>query len=115
MLITGLLGLFNCLSVLRKACTSAKVSIAKTVRLSMEEAETLLKADSKFKVIHLVRDPRGVLKSRQISGISWTYRMTTEQFCSTVLQDVNVRACVCFVVDIILKILKYQQLFSGEV
>ena len=81
--------------MLRKACTSAKVSIAKTVRLSMEEAETLLKADSKFKVIHLVRDPRGVLKSREISRLSWTYRMTTGQFCSSVLQVVNVSVCVC--------------------
>ena len=86
----GLLGLVDCLPLLTRSCSKAKASVVKTVRLSMERAATLLKADSKVKVIHLVRDPRAVLKSRRTSGIARTYATTPKKFCSTVLKDLKV-------------------------
>ncbi|XP_070188924.1 carbohydrate sulfotransferase 1-like [Littorina saxatilis] len=86
---SGLQGLFSCLPVLRKTCTSAKITCVKAVRLPMELAATLLKDDPKVKVIHLVRDPRGLLNSRQKSGIARLYRQTPREFCDYVTKDLK--------------------------
>ena len=86
----GMLGLVTCLPVLSRHCFSANVSVAKTVRLSMKMAGSLLQKDPKVKVIHLVRDPRGVLHSREITQLTQMYNLTPSQFCSVVQQDLKV-------------------------
>ena len=49
---------------LKGPCQQSHVRAIKTVRGTMEEAEALMISDSSFKVIHLLRDPRGVTRSR---------------------------------------------------
>ena len=85
----GLLGLVGCLPVLYQACLSSKVSVAKILRLSMERAEVLLKEDPKIKIVHLVRDPRGILNSRANTGISRRYKTTPTEFCAYILRDLQ--------------------------
>ena len=53
--------------ILRKLCLKYKGNVAiKTIRSKMEDIVGILKQDSDVKVIHLVRDPRGVINSRRL-------------------------------------------------
>ncbi len=54
----------RCLQVLETHCNKAPLRAMKTVRFSLHMASKLLELDPDIKVIYLVRDPRGVLKSR---------------------------------------------------
>ncbi|XP_060083157.1 carbohydrate sulfotransferase 1-like [Ylistrum balloti] len=53
----------KCLSDMIKYCQSS-VRITKTIRLSMDVVQDLMKEFPKLKVIHLLRDPRGMIASR---------------------------------------------------
>ena len=64
--------------------------MVKTLRFAVKQAEDLLRVDPKVKIIHLVRDPRGVLRSREVTRIGLQYHVTGEQLCSKVAQDVKV-------------------------
>ena len=88
----GMLGALNCIPFLNRTCSSANVNVVKTVRLSMKQAEALLQEDPEVKVIHLVRDPRGVLRSRQVTRVGLSYHETAEQLCAKVVQDIKVRS-----------------------
>jgi hypothetical protein len=54
-------------------CSIFPIHLIKTVRLRVKELSELLESDpllyKKLKIIHLVRDPRGIMASR--SGLSW--------------------------------------------
>ncbi len=54
-------------------CSSFPINLIKTVRLRVKEVLALLKNDSllskELKIIHLVRDPRGIMSSR--AGLNW--------------------------------------------
>ncbi|KAH9509347.1 hypothetical protein Btru_046819 [Bulinus truncatus] len=54
----------QCVSAVRKRCQNASAVVQKVVRLSMSEVDRYLEQDPSVKIIHLVRDPRGVLLSR---------------------------------------------------
>ena len=52
-----------------QAClTNYKATVAKVIRLHMSRALEVMTRDPKVKVIHLIRDPRGVLESRRKIG-----------------------------------------------
>ena len=91
----GVIGLRDCLPQLDEACRSAKVVMAKTVRFTMKQALTLIRHDPKVKVIHLVRDPRGVLQSREVTKIGFGYNVTADQLCTKILQDLKVSRLAC--------------------
>ena len=53
--------------ILRNLCLKYKGNVAiKTIRSKMKDILEILKRDSNIKVIHLVRDPRGVANSRRL-------------------------------------------------
>ncbi len=55
---------------LTNTCLNSRVRAIKTVRATSDIVEPLLQKDPDFRVIHLMRDPRGVVKSRMAS--SWS-------------------------------------------
>nr|KAG5703751.1 hypothetical protein BaRGS_009549 [Batillaria attramentaria] len=88
----GIMGILGCLPLLQHPCAAARVTSLKTIRLSMEQAASLAKSDPKVKVVHLVRDPRGTLRSQRIYGKfkpSETDQFS-KTFCKRVLQDAQV-------------------------
>lgn len=52
------------MSVLEKLCLNSELRVLKTIRLTMDLVEMLLDIIPGLKVIHLVRDPRGITNSR---------------------------------------------------
>lgn len=54
-----------CVADLERTCRKAKVRAIKEVMVDMRHVHTLLARDPEVKVIHLVRDPRGILLSRK--------------------------------------------------
>lgn len=54
----------KCLPRLQNLCNSTNIRIAKVIRLAMNLTPELLQSDSNLKVVHLIRDPRAILKSR---------------------------------------------------
>ena len=87
----GMLGLVACLPSLRRACSAARAAVVKTTRFSFRQVAPLLRDDPRVKVIHLLRDPRGILRSRQVARMvgSPLVHQTREiqALCSTILQD----------------------------
>ncbi|ELU14798.1 hypothetical protein CAPTEDRAFT_222213 [Capitella teleta] len=102
----------NCLSGLRKiteeqcthhfldACETREVRAAKTVRATMKSMEMLLENVPNFRLIHLIRDPRGAILSRKEfdnsargSFSKGTDLMAKEAllYCRTVVKDVKLR------------------------
>lgn len=49
----------TCLAKLKARCMSSSLRVIKTIRVSMETIEVLMKQDPDVKIIHLLRDPRG--------------------------------------------------------
>ncbi|GIY86018.1 hypothetical protein CEXT_224871 [Caerostris extrusa] len=63
------------------ACRNSPVQIIKTIRMTASEAGKLMEEykDLNLKVIHLVRDPRGTMNSRQQKDIAaWYYLLRYE-------------------------------------
>ena len=54
----------RCTKPLIESCKQRHVRSFKTIRMSMEMMEILIKQEPSLKIIHLVRDPRGILNSR---------------------------------------------------
>jgi hypothetical protein len=93
-----------CSPLLKSACSSRRLRVAKVVRASMESMELLLRTLPGSKVIHLVRDPRAVALSRYVftpstRGHTWniardkTEKLATEAsiYCRRVVADVRWR------------------------
>ena len=86
-----------CRSILEKTCSKSPTRAVKTVRATMRSLEPLLAIYPNLRVVHLFRDPRGVIKSRQKNR--WTqgnfagHDLTREArvYCNTVLEDVRQR------------------------
>ncbi|KAH3728411.1 hypothetical protein DPMN_054367 [Dreissena polymorpha] len=57
-----------CLRKARTQCLTSNIIILKLIRLSVEQAITLLPFFPNMKIIHLVRDPRAIINSRQEVG-----------------------------------------------
>lgn len=84
---------------LAAACRSFPVQIIKTIRMAASEAGKLIEEypDLNLKVIHLVRDPRGTMNSRQHKDIAvWCGKYkacsSPDAFCSLVREDLK-HAC----------------------
>ena len=57
-----------CLEQQRKLCLSSSVIVIKSIRLKMRHVQSLLSLFPNMKVIHLVRDPRGMFNSQNDVG-----------------------------------------------
>ena len=78
---------------LKEPCKKTQTRAIKTVRGTMDEAEVLLEKDPNFKVIHLLRDPRGVTRSRMKATWSRGFYDAHKEdriahvYCTTALHD----------------------------
>ncbi|XP_035217202.1 carbohydrate sulfotransferase 1-like [Stegodyphus dumicola] len=84
---------------LAAACRSSPVQIIKTIRMAASEAVKLIEEykDLNLKIIHLVRDPRGTMNSRQQKDIAmWCGKYkacsSPKTFCNLVNEDLR-HAC----------------------
>eukprot|EP00914_Ancora_sagittata_P000875 GHVO01002308.1.p1 GENE.GHVO01002308.1~~GHVO01002308.1.p1 ORF type:complete len:409 (-),score=15.48 GHVO01002308.1:104-1330(-) len=87
----------KCVEVSRKNCMLSKLRVMKSVRTSMESVSLLLEALPRLRVIHLVRDPRGVVLSRMkhasFRGTASNGSLTNEAkyFCRDVARELKLR------------------------
>ena len=91
----------GCVTMLTQNCTRMSLRAVKTVRFQMNSVPTLLSTVPDMKVVHLIRNPRGILLSakRQIQGsdnqepIQWSnaLSMQSTQLCKRLLLDIRAR------------------------
>lgn len=55
----------KCVPLMKKSCLTSRFKVLKTLRLRMWQTEELMVRNPGLKIIHLVRDPRGGLWSRE--------------------------------------------------
>ena len=79
----------RCLPLLQEQCTVSKLHSAKLVRLRMLTAALLLDRDPSIKIIHLLRDPRGILNSRHQDARNQNAAMVQDSkvLCPTIVRD----------------------------
>ena len=58
----------RCVKDVQAKCTEKNIVATKTVRLTMETAENLLRVIPDLKIVHYIRDPRAVALSRQMDN-----------------------------------------------
>ena len=95
-----------CMPILENSCNARKVRVTKLVRANMQTMELALRKDPHLKVLHLIRDPRGVALSRlnmfspsargHYSSINAPDKYTSltreaEFYCRSVISDVKSR------------------------
>ncbi|XP_025084644.1 carbohydrate sulfotransferase 6-like [Pomacea canaliculata] len=87
----GVFGILRCLPILRRTCMAARVTVVKTIRFSLKQAEKLMKVDPRVKVIHLLRDPRATFSSQAEMGEFPLKDVGnfSKQFCQRILQDLE--------------------------
>lgn len=82
----------QCLDRITAACRrDHRVVALKTIRLRMSRALELMRSDPSLRVLHLVRDPRGILRSRQRLGYANFSELNVEarQLCSRMSGDLD--------------------------
>ncbi|XP_063415825.1 carbohydrate sulfotransferase 5-like [Mytilus trossulus] len=81
----------SCIRRLVEVCKQMKNKILKVVRLRMETIELLLKRLPNLKIIHLVRDPRGILNSlmrSKLIGVN-DFESKASDICNAILSDIK--------------------------
>lgn len=92
----------KCMAILEADCKKRSIRVAKTVRGTMDVAEPLLRSLPNLRIIHLVRDPRAVVRSRKEFDSSGRGLYTdlnpndilareARIFCRTVARDIRLR------------------------
>ena len=80
---------YPCMGTMTRQCRHSHVRSTKTVRLTMDGVQHLLARDKTIKVIHLIRDPRAVVLSREqnptFHGLSGN---EANIYCESVVNDV---------------------------
>ena len=80
----------KCKNILTKSCKSHNVRSFKTIRMNMDEVQSLIEKEPTLKIVHLVRDPRGVVNSRVGSGSKYISE-EAKLLCSQML--INILEC----------------------
>ena len=87
----------SCLRTILPKCLESKLHAIKTVRLDMGSVEKLLENIPNLRVIHLLRDPRGVALSRRgvenNAGVSGkgSIVQTARMYCEVAAKDLKIR------------------------
>ncbi|XP_064616340.1 carbohydrate sulfotransferase 4-like [Liolophura sinensis] len=81
----------NCVKNFTNVCTSKKFRFLKTVRLRVHAIEKLLTNDPSLRIIHMIRDPRGIAVSRQGWQEFYQAKMTFTfgRVCAEMLRDIE--------------------------
>lgn len=86
----------HCLAPLISKCRKSTVVAVKVIRLNMQLVEELLNEDLDLRVIHLVRDPRGMLQSwRKMASVrqrsNEAMQTNANIACNRILDDCHIR------------------------
>ena len=81
-----------CVSHFHRACQPSPLREVKTIKFTADSLGPLLSADPKVKVIHLLRDPRGMLLSQVNFSRKTDLSLSRAQtFCRRLLHDISLR------------------------
>ncbi len=83
-----------CKDVMAAECRKCPTRVIKTVRMRMDLVRTLMIRFPNMFVVHLVRDPRGILNSRWVSSMDHrqaNFELDTDLLCKQMVHDLNVR------------------------
>ena len=92
----GLKALAKCIAPLAEKCRQSDIVAVKVIRLHMSYVDKLLSADPDLRLIHLVRDPRGLVESwrkvapRRTKSMKHM-RLNAKLMCQRMLTDCQVR------------------------
>ena len=87
----------RCLPFLIKPCRQSQVRAVKVIRMSMQQAGQLLALDPDVQILHLIRDPRGMLLSQKRVGDinNWNnIKAEANHRCSRILKDIEESAAL---------------------
>ncbi|ELT96485.1 hypothetical protein CAPTEDRAFT_216015 [Capitella teleta] len=77
-----------CLGAVQKKCELAKHRVIKTIRTPLEYTQGYLDSIPDLKIIHSVRDPRGILHSRRQVGVVRAYtEKFSQKLCTRMVVD----------------------------
>ncbi|OWF42836.1 Carbohydrate sulfotransferase 5 [Mizuhopecten yessoensis] len=87
-------GIDNCIHHLHATCVPAKLRVIKCIRIDMDTVNLLQQRLPFLKVIHVVRDPRGVMNSRVKVKLSNWINLDTEvtDLCSRMTNNIEMAA-----------------------
>lgn len=93
-------------------CKQAPLRIIKFIRLKMKDAAKLLKLFPKMKIIHLLRDPRGIMNSRFQIGFASKKKIEYEanKHCTRVINDLHISKEILLKFPGRLKVVLYEDL-----
>jgi hypothetical protein len=82
-----------CLPEVQYRCDRSILRVAKVIRTSMETVVDLLIKYPSILVVHLLRDPRGILRSRQSLKYMRSEKLSDEarDLCTAMLHDIRIR------------------------
>ena len=80
-----------CVPVMQASCETSPLRAVKTIRLTIDAIGPLLSLDPKVKVIHLLRDPRGMLLSRMKYLKNTDLLKNSDSACRRILHDISLR------------------------
>ncbi|KAK2156934.1 hypothetical protein LSH36_202g09011 [Paralvinella palmiformis] len=91
---------YPCRKYFTESCERSSLRVAKTVRMTMEATEKLLRSNPDLRIVHLIRDPRAVVFSRArfdpsvhglYSGSPMNHVKEATAYCSIVRRDISKR------------------------
>ncbi|XP_050407755.2 carbohydrate sulfotransferase 1 isoform X1 [Patella vulgata] len=104
----------KCLPDLIRECKNSNVRIIKTIRMTMNSAKPLLENYPNFKIIHLIRDPRGIFNSRIATEPKYfprsRVRTHTTELCAEMSRDMSVTNAIIKDYSTRLIVLQYENL-----
>nr|XP_034301083.1 carbohydrate sulfotransferase 1 [Crassostrea gigas] len=82
----------QCALMMKKMCQASKYIILKTIRIPLKILVPFPEIFPKFKILHLLRDPRATLKSQSRFGVVRTEYMqeNATKFCNRVYNDITI-------------------------
>ncbi|XP_055860558.1 carbohydrate sulfotransferase 3-like isoform X2 [Biomphalaria glabrata] len=107
----------RCVRVLQNDCRKSKVVVIKVIRSSMLEMYRLMTREPRLKVLHLLRDPRGTMKSQYLVGaFNWTHLPKTSLgHCQRVSRDLEMSQFVSEEFPGRIFILRYEDLVERPI
>ena len=113
----------DCLPVVTNECMKSPVRVIKSVRLSLDIVRPFLQRDSALKLIHLFRDPRGIIYSRLVKTRWYPLNITKGNFtpierhvrilCNRMLEDVKAGRRLMDQFPDRVELLRYEDLLSN--
>ena len=90
--------LTECVPAITGRCASSDLRVVKVVRGEMRNVEALMRASRNFRLVHVIRDPRGVINSRRkktffrsVGARKNNMISEARYYCEDVVRDIELR------------------------